>query len=267
VLDFGRVPPQRRFHSQPRTRIPLKFIVKEKEDRASSVASTPGLGSDVPTNAQEGRGRSRSFFRYSMWTAILWTTIFLAIATAVLLRWGGYLLISDQPLPSHVDGAVVLQGSILGEKARIAGAVLLVQQGITDKILISVPKESYWGQPMAPIAYAYNEKLYGQEIANRFVFCETNEDVDSTEDESRVLFGCIQAHGWHSIVVVTSDYHTRRAGIVWRRMLRDKHSSARLSVHAVPDPEFHAPAWWRDRRSTKYWFLECTKLLWTLLER
>jgi hypothetical protein len=185
----------------------------------------------------------------------------------MLLKWGGHLLIFDQPLPSHIDCAVVLQGSILGEKARIAGAVRLVQQGISDKILISVPKESYWGQPMAPIAYAYNEKLYGREIADHFVFCETNDDVDSTEDESKVLFDCIQAQGWKSIAVVTSDYHTRRAGIIWRQLLRQRHSSIQLWVHAVSDPEFHASAWWRDRRSAKYWFLECTKLLWTIIER
>lgn len=193
-------------------------------------------------------------------------TLALAVMVAALLRWGGHLLISNEPLPSHVDGAVVLQGSILGEKARIAGAVLLLQQGLSDKILVSVPKESYWGQPVAPIAYAYNEKLYGPEIARHFVFCETEDNVDSTEDESKVLFDCIQAHGWHSISVVTSDYHSRRAGIIWRRMLREKHSSLEFWVHGVPDPEFRASGWWRDRRSAKYWLLECTKLLWTLVE-
>jgi DUF218 domain len=194
-------------------------------------------------------------------------TLVLAVMVAALLRWGGHLLISNQPLPSHLDGAVVLQGSILGEKARIAGAVLLVQQGITDKILLSVPKESYWGQLMVPIAKAYNEKLYGQEMVGHFIFCETEDNVDSTEEESEILLDCMQAQGWHSIVVVTSDYHTRRAGIIWRQMLREKHSSLQLWVHGVPDPEFRASAWWRDRRSTKYWFLECTKLLWTLVER
>ncbi|HLV87842.1 MAG TPA: ElyC/SanA/YdcF family protein [Candidatus Sulfotelmatobacter sp.] len=191
----------------------------------------------------------------------------LAIVLAALLRWGGYLLVSDQALPSRVDGAVVLQGSILGEKARIAGAVLLVQRGAAAKILVSVPKESYWGQAIAPIAYAYNEKIYGQEIAGHFVFCETDDNVDSTEQESKVLFDCIQAQGWHSVAIVTSDYHTRRAGIVWRRMLREQHSSLQLCVHAVPDPEFRISEWWRDRRSAKNWLLECTKLLWTLVGR
>jgi uncharacterized SAM-binding protein YcdF (DUF218 family) len=198
---------------------------------------------------------------------VLWSTLGLAVMVAALLRWGSHLLISTEPLPSHLDGAIVLQGSILGEKARVAGAVLLVQQGISGKILVSVPKESYWGQAMVPIARAYNQKLYGQEMVSHFVFCETDENVDSTEQESQILFDCIQAHGWHSIAVVTSDYHTRRAGIIWRRMLREKHSRLQLWVHGVPDPEFRAPAWWHDRRSAKYWFLECTKLLWTLVER
>jgi DUF218 domain len=196
---------------------------------------------------------------------LLPSTLVLAVMVAALLRWGGHLLISNQPLPSHLDGAVVLQGSILAEKARIAGAVLLVQQGITDKILLSVPKESYWGQLMVPIAKAYNEKLYGQDMVSHFIFCETQDNVDSTEEESGILLDCMKAQRWHSIVVVTSDYHTRRAGIIWRQMVREKHSSLQLWVHGVPDPEFRASAWWRDRRSTKYWFLECTKLLWTLV--
>jgi uncharacterized SAM-binding protein YcdF (DUF218 family) len=198
---------------------------------------------------------------------VLGSALVLAVMMAALLRWGAYLLISDEPLPTHLDVAVVLQGSILGEKARIAGAVRLVQKGIADKILVSVPRESYWGQAMAPVAYAYNEKLYGQEMVNHFVFCETDENVDSTEQESRILFNCIQAQEWRSIAVVTSDYHSRRAGIVWRQMLREKYSSAKFWVHGVSDPEFRVSAWWRDRRSVKYWLLECTKLVWTLVER
>ena len=74
--------------------------------------------------------------------SVLGSALALAVVVAALLRWGGYLLISDEPLPTHLDGVVVLQGSILGEKARVAGAVRLVQQGITDKILVSVPRES-----------------------------------------------------------------------------------------------------------------------------
>ncbi len=228
----------------------------------------PSLNRSNKTNGQHFLDvRSSSYNVARILRLLLWSMLALALLVGALLQWGSYLLISDQPLPSHLDGAVVLQGSILGQKARVAGAVLLIQQGRADKILVSVPRESYWGQAVAPVAYAYNEKLYGQEIVSHFIFCETGDDVDSTEGESKVLFECIQAHGWHSIAVVTSDYHTRRAGIIWRQMLREKHSSVQLWIHAVADPEFRASKWWRDRRSAKYWFLECTKLMWTLVER
>jgi len=154
----------------------------------------------------------------------------------------------------------------MGEKARFSGAARLLQQGVTNSILVSVPKESYWGQPIAPIAYAYIEKTYGKDTARHIDFCETD-DVDSTEQEAAVLITCIDRHGWHSVAIVTSDYHTRRAGIIWRRMIREEHSSLLLQVHAVADPEFHASGWWCDRRSAKTWMLECTKLVWTLAGR
>lgn len=197
---------------------------------------------------------------------LLWSAIAAAVLALSLLRWGGFLLISSDPLPLRVQGAVVLQGSVLGENARVAGAVRLLQQGTTAQILLSVPRESYWGQPVAPIAQAYIEKTYGQEVAGHIVFCETD-DVDSTEQESQSLADCIQARGWSSIALVTSDYHTRRAGIIWKRLLRRRHSSVQLWIHAVADPEFHASGWWRERRSAKTWVLESTKLLWTLAGR
>jgi hypothetical protein len=184
-----------------------------------------------------------------------------------LLRWGGYWLVADGPLPDHLDGAVVLQGSILGEKARLAGAVQLLQQDRASRMLLSVPRESYWGQSVAPIAHNYIDKLYGHEIASRVDYCETGPDVNSTRQEAGALAGCIREHGWNSIAVVTSDYHTRRSGIIWRQILRQQDSSIHLWIHGVRDPEFHAAGWWRQRRSAKTWVMESTKLLWTLLER
>lgn len=194
---------------------------------------------------------------------IFWSFCAVALLAASLLRWGSHLLISDEPLSLPVDRAVVLQGSVLGEKARVAGAVRLLRQGATNRILLSVPQETYWGQPVAPIAYANIEKIYGAETARRVDFCETK-NVDSTEEEAKALVSCIQDHGWHSITVVTSDYHTRRAGIIWRRTLRQQHASVQLWIHAVADPEFRASGWWRDRQSAKTGLMEAMKLLWTL---
>jgi uncharacterized SAM-binding protein YcdF (DUF218 family) len=205
--------------------------------------------------AENSNKRPRQRFRLFLW-------IILAALLAIFapLVWGGRILISEDPLPQHAGGAVVLQGSFLGERARLAGAVVLLQQGIAERVLLSVPRESYWGQPISPMVESYIARNYGEEVANRIDFCESGADVDSTSDEAATLAECIRERGWRSVVLVTSDYHTRRAGIIWRKTIRRRHLDVQLSVHGVIDPEFRSAGWWHDRRSAKTWFLEFTKL-------
>jgi len=179
------------------------------------------------------------------------------------MLWGGRLLISADTLPQHVDEAVVLQGSILGENARIRGALTLLQENVASRMLLSLPSESYWGQAMPPVAHAYIEKHYGHDLADRIDFCETGPEVDSTEQEAAVLLKCIRGFDRHSVAVVTSDYHTRRAGIIWKKILREQNSPVQIYIHPVPDPEFQTE-WWQKRRSAKTWLHEVTKLIWTM---
>jgi hypothetical protein len=218
--------------------------------------------SKMPNVMGHSNKRVQPFLRSFFW-------IFLSLLAMLLcvLHWGGDLLVADESPPAHTDGIVVLQGSIAGEKARLAGAASLLQQGIGDRMLLSIPKESYWGQSISPIAYSYVEKEYGHQTASRTEFCETGPDVDSTQLEAQVLIRCMQERGWNSVLVVTSDYHSRRAGIIWRRTLRQQSSTIQLAVHGVADPEFSAAGWWRKRRFAKTWLGESTKLVWTLAVR
>jgi uncharacterized SAM-binding protein YcdF (DUF218 family) len=179
-----------------------------------------------------------------------------------ILHWGGSFLISTDPLPAHAQAAIVLQGSIAGEKARLDGALQLASQGIVDRVLVSVPRESYWGQAIPPVARQFIERNYGRALADRVDFCETGAGVDSTEQEAAVLIPCIQQQGWRSIIVVTSNYHTRRAGSIWRKQIRKEDPGTTTCIYGVPDQDFHEQAWWRDRRSAKTWFFESTKLVW-----
>lgn len=187
-----------------------------------------------------------------------------AILAAVgFFIWGDRILIFSEPLPKHADAAVVLQGSMIAENARIAGALNLLRQGIAGRVLLGVPKQSYWGLAIAPIARTYLEKNYGNDLAARVDFCETGNEVDSTWQEAQTLSVCIREHDWQSVVLVTSNYHTRRAHVVWMKTMRNN-SSTRIWVDGVADPEFQRP-WWRHRQSAKIWFFETTKLIWTIL--
>ena len=206
---------------------------------------------------QQDAGRRINKRRYFGVIAILFM--------ALLLRFGVWLLISSDPLPPHAAAAVVLQGSIAGENARVAGAVRLLQTGIADRIVLSIPHESFWGQSPERAARQYIEKTYGNEIATRLEFCETGPEVNSTEDEAKAVSPCLRRQGWSTIVVVTSDYHTRRAGMIWRHVMKKEYPSARLWIHGIDDPEFDARNWWEQRIYAKTAFLESTKLIWTFL--
>lgn len=195
----------------------------------------------------------------------LWLTVGCVLFAFVLLflavlRWGGYFLVSTDRLPAHADVAVVLQGSLISEDARIAGAVRLLQQNVVDRILLSIPETGYWGQSLPSLARAYLQKQYGDEIADRFEFCETGPGVDSTEQEARAIMPCIQKRQWQSIVVVTSNFHSRRAGVIWRRTWKQAKSRIEIRVDGVADPSFSPNGWWRRRLYAKTWFFESIKL-------
>jgi uncharacterized SAM-binding protein YcdF (DUF218 family) len=187
------------------------------------------------------------------------------ILLACILEWGSRILVKQDAMPPHVDCAVVLQGSLNGEKARLAGAIELVQRGIAGRLLLSIPEKGFWDQDIRPVALDYLKSKYGQDIATQVVFCETGSKVDSTEREAEVLAGCIHEQGWNKVTVVTSDYHTRRAGIIWRRVIQKRDPQMHLWMHAVSDPEFNPSRWWAERASAKTWLMESMKLITTVL--
>ena len=194
--------------------------------------------------------------------AFKWLLAAVSVLALGWLCWGAEFLVTSNPGSSHVDGAVVLQGSVVGEKVRLDGAINMLRQGIADRVLLSLPQESYWGQSIPPIARSYLEQKYGADIAGRVDFCETSEDVDSTVQEAQVLRRCIQERRWRSIIVVTSNYHTRRSGIIWRNELKSD-PNIQVRIEGVPDPEFQQP-WWRYRESAKVFVMESAKLVWTV---
>jgi hypothetical protein len=179
----------------------------------------------------------------------------------------GRVLVATDPLPGQVDAGVVLSGSMIEHRARLRGGMSLVQQRKVDQLLVSIPDLSDWDEPVIPVARQYLERKYGPEEVARVNFCETGPEVNSTEQEAEVLLRCIRDHHWHSVAIVTSDYHTRRAGIIWRRLVRKQDPELQMSMFGVEDPDFGSGRWWQQRVFAKTCFLESTKLVYVLLGR
>ena len=190
----------------------------------------------------------------------VWSVSLVIILVGWLLLRGDSLLIATEPLPQHVDVVIALQGSVRAERVRIAGSMESLRRGIAGHALLSIPQESFWGEPVPPIARAYLQRNYGTDLAVRVDFCETSANVNSTVQEAQESTSCIRQHQWKSILVVTSDYHTRRARLLWRRVTKSD-PDIHVWIHGVADPEFEHP-WWRHRQSAKIWVLEFAKLIW-----
>lgn len=203
--------------------------------------------------------------RRSAWTWLGRVLVASLLLITASMLWGGHLLELADPLPAHADVAIVLEGSLTGERVRLAGAMDLLRRGVAQRALITLPPISYWGEPVPPAARRFLERQFGSDLAQRVDFCDAGPDVDSTRQEAEAINLCIREHGWTSVVVVTSNYHTRRAGIIWRKVMQKANPALQISVYGVTDPEFQADGWWRKRLWAKTWLMESTKLVWTEL--
>jgi hypothetical protein len=191
----------------------------------------------------------------------------LLIALAIL-HWGGYALVHSDPIPSHADGAIVLNaGAGASEEARISGAIQLLSKGIVAHILLSVPQRGFWGQSIPTVASDYLKKKYGEAVTAHIGFCETDADVNSTEQEAEALNRCADQERWQSIIVVTSNFHSRRAGMIWHRVNKRENRGRRIWMDGVDDPLFRPDGWWHSRLYAKTWFFEATKLIWDTVFR
>ena len=79
----------------------------------------------------------------------------------------------------------------------------------------------------------------------------------STDEEARAIWPELRKRNVHRVLVVTSDYHTRRA----LHTLRARWPGINICMVAAPDEFFSAYGWWHTREGRKTFFLECSKTL------
>lgn len=73
-------------------------------------------------------------------------------------------------------------------------------------------------------------------------------DGDSTLEEAEALAKLVTQKKWHSVIVVTSNYHTRRARYIFRRVFPQ---GMQVSVASARDGDFDPEHWWEKRKSIK----------------
>lgn len=185
-------------------------------------------------------------------------TFLLAIAVAFILltlsrHWwlgalGAYLVKIDPP--AHADIAVVLAGDYFGH--RILKGAELARDGYVPKVLVSGPAACY-GINEGDLAVAFA----GRNGFPENLFVKAPNTALSTRDEARILTAELRRMGVKSYLLVTSDFHTRRAG----KRFREQAPDLEARVIAAPDENFHWDSWWRSREGQKIFYMEWSKTI------
>jgi uncharacterized SAM-binding protein YcdF (DUF218 family) len=172
-----------------------------------------------------------------------------ALTHSVWMAWiGAWLVHSDEPF--RADVIVVLAGDPYGN--RILKGAELVKEGFAPKVLVSGPAGLY--------------DLHECDLAIPFVvrrgypaewFIPVPHEAHSTDEEAVVFRAELAKLHAHRVIVVTSDYHTRRA----LRILRSRWPGIEIRMVAAHDEYFTPGGWWHNREGRKIFFLEWTKTL------
>ncbi|HLG99208.1 MAG TPA: YdcF family protein [Bryobacteraceae bacterium] len=165
---------------------------------------------------------------------------------------GGYLVKADGA--AQADMVVVLAGDFSGN--RILTAADLVRQRLAPLALVSGPGEMY-GQHESDLAIPFATRHGYPES----YFLALPNDSRSTMAEADVVIAELRRRNAHRIDIVTSNYHTRRAGNIYRSKAKD------LEIRMVSAPdEFFAPdSWWKNRDARKTFVIEWMKTVATWL--
>jgi uncharacterized SAM-binding protein YcdF (DUF218 family) len=123
----------------------------------------------------------------------------------LVIAWAvaAYLVIVDPAInrPSHADAIVVLGGATVD--GRLTEGLRLVREGYASTILISTP-----GPNGASI-----QRACADPIRHVTVICFVPKPK-TTQGEAREIRAQSAAHGWQTVLVVTSRYHVSRARLI-----------------------------------------------------
>jgi vancomycin permeability regulator SanA len=173
----------------------------------------------------------------------------LYLARAPLLRAFARWWVVDEA-PVKADAIVVLSGDSI-DATRVRRAVQLYKQGWARHIILSGPL-------MRP---HFSEGIFMIQDARSFGAPEgalqvVESQADSTLAEEEVILDYAARHNFPSLLVVTSDSHTRRAYAVYSAAAKKRN----LKVRVISAPHLLiGKRWWASREALKGMFFELIK--------
>lgn len=204
------------------------------------------LRATAPTPVTRGSERGGILVKLIVLLFMLVVAATIYLLREPLLRLAGSYWIVDEP-PAASDVIVVLSPDNY-EADRAARAAELFRQRWAPRLVAS-------GYDIRPYL-SYAEVMQG-DLVERGVpataVLRFPHRAKSTREEAYALARLIAEQRWGRVIVVTSNYHTRRARYILRRVLPPE---VELRVVAAPDHGYDPAAWWRSRQGLRLFFHE-----------
>jgi uncharacterized SAM-binding protein YcdF (DUF218 family) len=166
--------------------------------------------------------------------------------------FAGRVAVAMPPSDARADGIVALTGGT----SRIDEALQLLAAGRANRLLISGVNPSVSESALAATLDQNRRKLLGCCV-------DLGHEAQDTAGNAREARDWADAHGFSSLIVVTSGYHIDRS----MAELSEAMPGKRLIAFPVSNPDLHLTNWWSDRETLALLLREYGKLLWAEARR
>jgi uncharacterized SAM-binding protein YcdF (DUF218 family) len=186
------------------------------------------------------------FFRLLFLLFFFGLVAVLYVARDPLMRFAGEAWVVDEP--AAPSDALIVLGDDNYAADRAFHAAELYRQGVAPVIVAS----GRMLRPNVSIADMMEHDLKSFGVPASSIVKLTHR-AENTREEAGEAARLIQARGWKRVLVVTSNYHARRARFIFERVLP---SAVSLRVSGARDSEFDPSHWWETRQGRKLFLSE-----------
>jgi len=180
--------------------------------------------------------------------------ILLYMATTPALSYLGKFLIRNDAL-QHSEATVVLATGV-DYYARLTEAARLYRLNLTDKVIINGNRKSATLRKIEALGYKppchWSEKfiqiLIVLGVPRENIIAIGAEDAFDTVSEARLVGDYVFKHNIKNLTIVTSKFHTHRAGYIWEKLYPNK---LKLNMVAAQDDPFDPNSWWKNGRQIR----------------
>jgi len=173
-----------------------------------------------------------------------------------ILRFAGESWVIDEPA-AHAD-ALLLLGDDNYYADRATRAAELIRRGVAPVVVASGRRL----RPSAGIAELLEHDLIERGVPKDKII-RFPHDAENTLDEARALAHLCSERHFHSVIVVTSNYHARRARYIFNKVFP---ATITVSVAGAHDGDFDPENWWEKRKSEELFLHEVVGMLVALRE-